>query len=200
METETVELVHTYCVGELYKPERTSWPEGNHFDIRNGKLDFVVFWEGLGDETVKAVRKGRLRIGLLVRQPMIFFLFEIEGACNWSDAPYSYHLTEPTERQLPQRPQAGSGLLLNTTLVECETGIIRALRVDSLSHELSTQLVDAAATQAKAPIDRAEYDLALNSLYRRYPNTQAMLEDATIFEVAGVDATMHPTQKPGDIA
>jgi hypothetical protein len=145
-------------VGKPYRPDRARWPEATQYSFRGGAHELLLFWGQLDAGVVEAVRSGRLDTSVLERGPVILFLYKIEGACGWSDAPFSWHRVAPVERVSPERPVDGERALLHLTLVECETGLVRVLRAASLSSAQTALLHAAIARQAALPAEPADYD------------------------------------------
>ncbi len=150
-------MLHRYAVGELYNPRRAHWPEAAHYLLRGGVHELVLFWGGLDSATVAAVRSGRIFASALEIKSVLLFLYKIEGAAGWSDSPFSWHRLPAEERVLPAQEQETSALL-HVTLVEAETGVVRVLRVVSLTPELTTFLHAAIARQARLPSEPASYE------------------------------------------
>jgi len=166
--------VHAYIVGQLYHPGRTRWPEAAQYDYRSGQHELVMFWSGISPGDIQAVKRGTCEFEMVELPPVIFLLYRINGACDWSDQPYSWHLLAEDERMLP--PPGPGRALMQVRLVACETGILRAQRLISLKPRLTQRLHAAIRRQAAAPWPGDEaYDNALSAAYRQYPTAEALL-------------------------
>lgn len=182
---QTTDL-HVYTVGKLYHPERTRWPEVTEYAYRDGGHQLRLFWRNLTPSVVRAVAKGPIHFGLLVRPPVVWLLYRIDGACDWSDAPYSIHLEGP-DAPAPPDPELGADrALLTVILVDADTGLVRALRGVSSSPPFTAALHAAIRAQAAAPFDRAAYDAAVRRDYAHFPQTAAMVREAVVLERGGL--------------
>jgi hypothetical protein len=173
--------MHVYRVGSPYHPDRRLWPEGPQYGFHAGSHELLLFFDRPTEREVGSVGSGSARFALAVHGPVIFLLFRFEPAMPWSDAPYSIHLVPEEERQAPEpvatpEPHA----LLQVTLVDARTGIIRALRALTFGPALTTALHLAIRDQLAAPWNRAAYDRAVDLAYRRYPTTERLLETALV--------------------
>ncbi len=61
-------------VGELYAPARRTWPEGAEYNYRAGGHELRLFWRSPTLGEVEGVRLGPMEFGLLVTEPVIWFL------------------------------------------------------------------------------------------------------------------------------
>ena len=85
------------------------------------------------------------------------------------------------ERALPNpEPGPETRELMHITLVDADTGVIRVLRVASLSPEFSAKLNDAIRAQAARPFDQRDHDAAIADAYARYPHNNDMVGAADI--------------------
>ena len=91
-------MTHVISVGQLYHPGRTRWPEAGQYQLRGGTHELVMFWPNLSVRDIAAVRRGQCEFAVLVQQPVIWLLYRFDGACDWSDAPFSVHLVPEAER------------------------------------------------------------------------------------------------------
>lgn len=151
-----------YEVGQPYLPGRTRWPAGADYNWRAGQHELRLFFSRLGDREVRDVRTREAEFGLYVEQPLIVLLYRFGASIPWSDAPYSIWLVPADQRALPDPVGEGAETrdLLTTFLVDADSGILRAIRVVSLSPAFT-------------------FALRLAALYRRYPSSQALLKAAT---------------------
>lgn len=176
-----------YSVGLPYHPRIKSWPETGQYNFRGGVHELVLFWRGLDKRTIDAVRRGRVTFAIYTEGALLLLLYQIEGACDWSDAPYSWHLVPAEQRSLPEPVRDGEETrdYLRLLLVDAGTGIVRAIRLVSFSPAFTVALRLAIAAQAGETWDQAAYDLALDRLYRRYPASAQLAAVATARCVGG---------------
>lgn len=173
-------------VGQRHPLVRPGHPEGVTFGIG---ADGLYLLGVIGQPTPKEIRawsRGRLRLGVLpAGLHVLFLLYELDGFAPWSDAPYSLGLTQG---MLPQPVQPEGGALMQLTLVDAGTAIIRSLRVVSVSAGFCAELWRALGEQGGAlpaysePARQAEVDAA----YRRWPHSRDMVKSASMIEVAGI--------------
>lgn len=174
-----------YEVGTRYHPGKTRWAEAGEYNFRMGAHELRLFWARPSVQEIQAVRQGQLEVALLVAPPVLWFLYRVDGGCDWSDAPYTWHLL-PQDQRIPPEPLTGEQrALLNVVLVDASDGIIKALRAVSLSPELSQALHGAIAEQRAAPWDTAAYDRARTAAYQRYATSAHMARAARWRGVAG---------------
>jgi hypothetical protein len=167
----------TLSVGQLYHPERTRWLEGVEYSYDRNGHTLLLIWSGLDHQVVEAVRKGRVDLALWARGGVVILLYRIEGACDWSDAPYSWHIVPPERRQLPPMPAAEERALLSVILVDADTGLVRVLRAVTMATTFTRRLHGEIAAQASAQWDAAAYDEELRLLYASH-STAALLATA----------------------
>ncbi|XXX79215.1 hypothetical protein WMF30_10615 [Sorangium sp. So ce134] len=174
-------MTHILSVGQLYHPGRTRWPEAVQYQLRGGTHELVMFWPGLAVRDIAAVRRGPCEFALLVQQPVIWLLYRFDGACDWSDAPFSVHLVPEAERGPAMAVDtlgATTRALLHVVLVDAGSGVVRALRQVSLSPEFTAALHAGINEQLAAPWDERAYDAALQRGYEAWPTAEAMLAAA----------------------
>jgi hypothetical protein len=177
--------VATLSVGTLYSPAVTRWPETAQYQYRSGTHELLLFLESPDAREVDDVARGEARFGLLVHGTAIFFLYSFGGG-PWSDAPFSIHLVPAAERKLPDVLRSdATRAVLQVILVDASTGIVRALRLVSLSPEFTLELHSAIVAQAAQPADPAAHDRAIEAAYRRFPDTKAMVAAARATCVGG---------------
>jgi hypothetical protein len=166
--------LHLYEVGKPYHAGRKVWPETAQLHWMSGELELTVFMDRPTRHEVEAVRRGRSEFALYSEADLIVLCYRFEGKranIPWSDASYQWHLVPPAERVMPADP-AGltpeSRVPLHVVLVNAIGGLIEAMRVVTLSPELTRALFAAIRSQAAAPWDREAHDRALVDLYRTH--------------------------------
>jgi hypothetical protein len=65
-------------------------------------------------------------------------------------------------------------------LINADTGIVQALRAETLSHEFTVQLYRAIRAQAYTAFDEVVYEERLKQIYERRPNSKALLPHAIV--------------------
>jgi len=158
---------------------RKRWPETAQYNYRRGTHRLELFYSSPSATEVTAIRTGPCEFALYARQPLLVLCFRFKGAGGWSDAPYSWHLLPEEERDLPSADlEEEKRAMLQVVLVDAATGIVRAIRMVSLSPEFTRALHAAIREQASAPWDSGAYDRALDELYQTHPSTDALVAAA----------------------
>ena len=173
--------MYRYVVGQPYIPGRTSYPEAIQYNYRGGH-ELLAWLQSPTAREVRDWRQGVAQFALYVEQPVIVLLHRF-GDQPWSDSPFAWHRVPEDERHLPptgqememREPRA----LLQVTLVDADTGIVRVLRAVSWSPAFTAAVHLAIHDQAAAPWDSDAYDAALAAIYARYPATTDLLAAAT---------------------
>lgn len=152
---------------EVGKPFGRGGPFQEGFELRmKGGPALLLFFRGLTPEETRGAREGRVWFGVAEEEGVLFFLFNIEGLTQgWADTPYHRALEERVlgPLELPELAP-GQRLLLTLFLVSAEDGILRVMRVLSLTPEVSQALLQAVAFQGDLPGD---YDLRIARVYAR---------------------------------
>lgn len=181
--------MHKLKVGELYNAGHTTWPECAQFSCSGGGWELVLFLATPSGSEIGAARTGRAEFALLVRGPVLFFLYRFGAPGSgipWSDAPTTIHLIAESDRKLPPAPTTPEQrAVLQLMLVDAATGILRALRQLSLSHEMTEALYGATIAQAAQPWDQAGYERTVQAAYTEFPNSVEMATAAPVRCVGG---------------
>lgn len=157
-----------FAVGELYSPNRTTWPEGGQYHYAKGEHHLHLFFRDPSDIEIEAVKGGPTEFALAVEQDIICLLYHFEPI-PWSDSPYSWHMVAADQRTLPEDVPAGMGALLTIVLTDATSGIVQAIRAVGLGTEFTNKLHKAIREQAERSFDQARYDDQLNRLFVKYP-------------------------------
>lgn len=183
METNTTPW--RLAIGEPFAPERTKWPH-NRFELRyfDGSYLLQICEASPPETSVEAFRHGPMHLGLHFERNVIFFLFKIEGSWAWSDQAFSIHLVDPNDRG----PGDASGehfVPLSVVLVDADTGLVRALRMVTMSPRFATAFQGFIDRQRALPFSRDEHTKAIAAVYSKYRNSKALAAAALYRERAG---------------
>jgi hypothetical protein len=179
--------MYEYKVGALYHPGRRRWPESPQFNFRQSEFELVLFYAGPTISEILAIKDSPVEFALVVQGDVIFLLYRFGTTGRWADAAYSYHLV-PAAQQTPVPVlEETSRLLLHLLLVDANTGVIKVIRVVTLSADFSHKLVAAIAAQKERPFNSDSYDAQIEKMYRQYPESKSMLKLATARTVGGRD-------------
>ena len=173
------------AIGEPFTPERTKWPH-NRFEFRyfDGSYLLQINEASPGPRSIEAFRFAPMHIGLHFERNVIFFLFKIQGSWEWSDQAFSIHLV-PAEDRGPGDASDKHFVPLSVVLVDADTGLVRALRVVTMSPRFVVAFQRFIAVQKAAPFSRAEHEAAIGSVYARYTASKDLAAAAMYRERAG---------------
>jgi hypothetical protein len=143
--------------------------------------DLVLFWSRPTLKEQNGFLKQPVELGLYVEKSVLFLLYRIVDICEWSDVAYNIHQLMGNERTIPADPP-GSRASLQLTLVNADSGIILAKRMLSAGPAMTQALRHALQEQLQTPCSRTEYLEQVRQIYKRYPDTDAMLKEAWMIE------------------
>lgn len=147
-------------VGEKYMEGMESWPEqcGVEFSWQgqDSRARLRFFLDTPAPVEVAAIESGAATFALAVDGPAIFLLYRFDPM-PWGFASFSWRLN-PDDAVLPETPTSPHArLTLHTMLVDTRTGLVKALRMCTLSPHFTGKLIAAIRAQAEGPFDRVAY-------------------------------------------
>lgn len=158
---------YVYSVGQRYHPSLTSVPEGMHITHLSSKgMQILVAFARLTDAEVEGFKKDPITVAIAAQEELLIVMAKCSGSNGWMDAPYDIRLL-PEKNLLPPFPSAQ---MAHWLLVEAETGIIRAIRVASMSKEIMRGAHDVISKQLQSEFDRLRYDRLVDR-YLAYSRT-----------------------------
>lgn len=172
-----------YKVGEPYSSTKTHWPEGIDYNYRAGQHELRLFRRTPSPQEITDVKSGESRFALAVERDIIFFCYKF-GQGPWGDCGFSIHLVPEAERILPELPAENERVLLTTLLIDAETGLLKAIRVVSLSPKFTRKLHQAILDQAARPFPD-DYDRQAEATYRRYTSARLASDRAIVRCIGG---------------
>lgn len=134
---------------------------------------FNISFNNLKEQEIKAFRKGNVKIDLVYKNGVILFLFEIEDLIDTSDIAFSINLCHEDVRKVME-VEDGKGFACKLILNDSKTGIIKAMRLISLSNEMSVKLNDCITNQLQNPISKGAYIQIVNNIQRAYSPTELL--------------------------
>lgn len=150
-------------IGKPYQAGVTKIPEGIVFDFSQAGGFLRIVFNAPTREELREIKKGKIKLGLLEKDGIIFFFIKF-GELYWMDAPYNIAFSKPYE--FGQLADENSGYAVQIVLVDGKTGIIKAIKLIGLPHELSVKFRDMVQKQKKAPVK--DFDSVLSRIYTRY--------------------------------
>lgn len=158
-----------YAVGEPLFAQARPLPETAELRLSGTTPELVIVAAGLTRPETWALRKGKLEVKVFNPTPeQIFFLYRIQGFCDWSDAPYHRALEEayrPLNLPDPESIPEGRGLSLLLIAARAEDSRIVVLRMVGLPTQVSRTLLRAVAgqpTQVSPDYDHQRRSLSLS--------------------------------------
>ncbi len=141
--------------------------------MRGGECELTIFWDKITCEDIWRVTNGKVSFGVWYSDDRdLYFLYRFDG-CHWSDAVFSSMQLPESERVRPPFMRAGDRLHTRITLVECETGLIQAVRVLAFSHPLSKKLCLAVDKHFYTNYIKSwsleAFEARVNRIYQQYP-------------------------------
>ena len=168
-------------VGEVFDPAYNRYDEGARYAYAGEGHELVLFWQGPTAAEVEGFRLQPVEVGLFSHGPAAFLLYKIRNVCEWSDVAFNIHLVPEAERELPKEEPGDRGRL-RMILVDAEDGVVRAKRIVSLDKVMTQALKHVMAEQLAAPFNRLIYDGAVQEVFARYADSDAL---AAVAEVVG---------------
>lgn len=168
--------IHRIQVGQLYSEGVTEYPERAEYNHTVNGHELRLFWKDPSPREVDMVLHGNIYLSISIHGPLIMFCYKI-GEAPWSDCSFSIHLVPPEYRKLPDLPEkdaAADRHLLLIQLIDANSGIVKALRVMTMSPQHTATLSQEIRKQAQTPFDEADYKLAIARLYAQYPNSREL--------------------------
>lgn len=173
----------TRQVGEVFDPAYTRYDEGARYLYAGEGHELVLFWRTPTAAEVEGFRLQPVETGLFTHGPAAFLLYKIQDVCEWSEVAFNVHLVPEAERELP-REEPGDRGRLRMILVDAADGVVRAKRIVSLDKVMTQALRHVMAAQAAAPFNRVLYDAAVQEVFGRYADGDALAAAAEVVEPA----------------
>jgi hypothetical protein len=166
--------MHILEVGKPYVQGVTKWPEASEYLYSVNGHELRLFYNSPSIAEIEGAKSGKAEFALYVQLPVIIFLHKIAPAHDWADCPYTFWRVPDTHRQSPdlasRTPE--SRALLQITLVNARTGILKALRATTLSVEMTQKLEEAIAAQATMAYTHSYFDEAVQRAQSIYTPAQ----------------------------
>lgn len=164
-------------VGELFQEGKKKYQEGCKFDFGSSGGDLLIFFDKPTSKEILDITKGKCQIGLVEKNNIIFLLFKF-GSQQWIDCPYNSFLSKDFELQ--ETPE-GMGYAINIYLIDSNSGILKGMRLVSMSTKFSKKFAEMISSQRYIE----NYDLILNNIYTNY-TTNDLVKYSEIMRVGEV--------------
>ncbi len=147
------------AIGKPLFEGRTELPEAIEYNYQSGDHTLLLSMKNLHPKEIEAVREAEAEFGLYCENGIVFLLYRFGEVLPWSDSAFSWWNVAEEDRRIPA-PQENPAerILLKIILVEAATGIVKAIRVTTLSPAFTEKLHDAIRQQATSePFSRDEF-------------------------------------------
>jgi hypothetical protein len=162
--------MHIVAIGKPLFEDRTELPEAIEYNYQAGDHTLLLSMKNLHPKEIEAVREAEAEFGLYCENGIVFLLYRFGDTLPWSDSAFSWWNVAVEDRQIPA-PQANPAerILLKIILVEAGNGIVKAIRVTTLSPAFTEKLHDAIRQQAKGePFSRNEFVNRSLQIYQKF--------------------------------
>jgi hypothetical protein len=123
------------AIGKPLFEERTELPEAVEYSYQSGEHTLLLSMNNLHPKEIEAVREAEAEFGLYCEKGIVFLLYRFGDALPWSDSAFSWW-----------------------NIAEASNGIVKAIRVTTLSPDFTEKLHDAIREQAAGEeLSRAEF-------------------------------------------
>lgn len=147
-----------------YEPDFT---DGAFLNYDKNGLKITIFLPGVRDNEIEAVKKGNISFYLNKIKSLIYLSLDFGTALKF-DCSYSIHRVDEQRRQIPENPGPGKGFILPITLVDSETGIIKANRLTVLNTEFSLLFKELIVQQLKEAYSDDAYFEEIEEIENQY--------------------------------
>lgn len=128
--------------------------------LMKGDSVLHIFLPDILPSEIRQIKKGKIKAGIIVDLPLILWVFQF-GDMTF-ECPYDIRLINKNDLELPSITNEKQRLAISMHLVDSNTNIIHALKLFTLSPELSLKFLLAAQEQLVHP----EPDIT--PVYNRY--------------------------------
>ncbi len=173
------------AIGKPLFEGRTELPEAIEYNYQSGDHTLLLSMKNLHPKEIEAVRSEEAEFGLYCENSIVFLLYRFGETLPWSDSAFSWWNVAEEDRRIPA-PQANPAerILLKIILIEAANGIVKAIRVTTLSPEFTEKLHEAIRQQATgAEFSRAEFVARSLAIYKN--QTPAALASRAVVKTKG---------------
>jgi hypothetical protein len=167
---------HRVKVGQLYSPTRIRWPETPHLRLSPAGCDLALFLTEPSADEVTEVNTGAVLFAWIDGGPVSVLCFRF-GAMSWMDTPFEPWQLRESERGVPAG-DPNQYLLLQVTLVDAVTGIVKAMRVAPWTPDFAEPVRQTLRRQLAVPGDHRAAARQLEVMYQQ--SSQELAEHAEV--------------------
>ncbi len=156
------------AIGKPLFEERTELPEAVEYSYQSGDHTLLLSMKNLHPQEIEAVRESEAEFGLYCENGVIFLLYRFGEALPWSDSAFSWWNVAEEDRKIPALPEnSAERILLKIILIEAANGIVKAIRVTTLSPDFTKKLHTAIREQATGEeFSRSEFVARSLAVYK----------------------------------
>lgn len=178
---------HRLEVGKPYSPAVPRWQDGAaELQLQPQGAEFALFLASPKAHEITAFTSGTAEFAVTAADRHLTWSYRFASGqagegIPWSDTPWEYH------RQAARHPvgvpgKRGTTFLLQLTLVDAATGIVKGLRFISPPADFADTLRDAVDRQQQRPHDPAAAARDIQALYDRYTSADLPAQADARFE------------------
>jgi hypothetical protein len=176
---------HELAVGTPFDPSLSNLPEGNRLMVADSLVLFASFRDQPDRGEIEAVRHGRCEFFLWSRGSQIVICLHCRSSRGefWADAPFDVRGLQGEEGHPAPLPPAADQPAFGEAIVvlsDARSGVVAAVRALSLSDHFMRSLTAAVYRQSLVPLDEAEAQHDMLSLYARYPTAERFAQACEI--------------------
>lgn len=162
--------MHIVAIGKRLFENRNNLPEAIEYNYQAGDHTLLLSMKNLHPKEVEAVRESEAEFGLYCENGIVFLLYRFGEILPWSDSAFSWWNVSEEDRRIPAPPKnPAERILLKIILVEAGNGIVKAIRVTTLSPQFTEKLNDAIRAQATGePFSRDEFVNRSLQIYQKF--------------------------------
>lgn len=177
--------MHIVAIGKPLFENRNNLPEAIEYNYQAGDHTLLLSMKNLHPKEIEAVRETEAEFGLYCENGIVFLLYRFGEILPWSDSAFSWWNVAEEDRRIPAPPEnPAERILLKIILVEAGSGIVKAIRVTTLSPQFTEKLHEAIRRQAMSePFSRDEFVTRSLSIYET--KTPADLAAESIVKTKG---------------
>lgn len=176
---------HALSVGQPYGGRSQPVPPGARYVYADGHHELMIALKSPTPREVDAVQRGVAEFAMYDGGAALFLLAKF-GGMPWVDAPYTPWLIPATSRVDVPRLAPNERALITTSLVDADTGVVRAVRALSVDPNFTRYLYETIRDMKKRPwLSKQVYDEAIRAVYQLFPNSAGMVGSATVRSIGG---------------